>query len=568
MKNGKLVDLIAPYLATEGKKSVLNPTIRSKIIYGVAATMSRLHKKHILQNYLIDNIFLDDKLEPRINLSKYSYIISEYEEVYYDGMCHPKKFFSPEYFNNNDGVSFPSDVFEFAFFIYAMFGGDFTYKKWNLIKYVDFISRSRPPKPRNMPKHYWELIERCWKEDPDNRPTFSDITEILKNDEFAIEEFGMKTDLEQLHEYQRRIANNFSPTDQISKEKVFKNDHIDERKILKENEEMKNKIEKYESILLPKPPHQKDDSNFFIGEEDEEFFTNLGVVGEGGTFITYKLIDTRNKNQICKKVIKYKKDQTTIKDAQNVLKEFHFLHEMNHPCICKAIGINTSEKLEIVVNGETKEVTTISLFLEFLEYGLNDVLQMKINNTMKAKIVVDVVHAMNHIHKKGIMHRDLKIDNIMLNSIFETKLVDFGLVKINENTLNNYSFVKDSLTKGVGTLAYMSPEMINEDDYDFKTDVYSFGVVLYVMFVGSLPKQNMKDKSNGKKITLPKPSSSISDFCIMLISKCLEPDPKNRPSFEDILLDLRKNAYELASDVNPLIISRRDNELDLVEKIQ
>lgn len=78
----------------------------------------------------------------------------------------------------------------------------------------------------------------------------------------------------------------------------------------------------------------------------------------------------------------------------------------------------------------------------------------------------------------------------MLNSVFDTKIVDFGLVRINENIFSQYSFVEDSLTRRIGTFAYMSPEMINEEEYDNKTDVYSFGVVLYFMFVGSLPKQN------------------------------------------------------------------------------
>ena len=77
-----------------------------------------------------------------------------------------------------------------------------------------------------------------------------------------------------------------------------------------------------------------------------------------------------------------------------------------------------------------------------------------------------------------MIHRDLKIENIMLNAVFQTKLVDFSLIRINECVLDEYSLVDDSMTKGVGTLSYMSPEMLNEEDYDNKTDVYSFGVVL------------------------------------------------------------------------------------------
>lgn len=68
------------------------------------------------------------------------------------------------------------------------------------------INRGLWPKYNNsIPKAYWELIQRCWKQDPNERPIFEEITEDLKSDKFVTEEFGNKTDLDQLHEYQERI---------------------------------------------------------------------------------------------------------------------------------------------------------------------------------------------------------------------------------------------------------------------------------------------------------------------------------------------------------------------------
>lgn len=103
----------------------------------------------------------------------------------------------------------------------------------------------------------------------------------------------------------------------------------------------------------------------------------------------------------------------------------------------------------------------------------------------------------------------------MLNKRFEAKIIDFGLVHVSE-MLNGESFV--SLTKGIGTFAYMSPEMLNEDDYDYKTDVYSFGVYLYVLFTGSLPKQKLNEKLS-KKVPLPNPSPSICQILYRINQK-------------------------------------------------
>ena len=69
-----------------------------------------------------------------------------------------------------------------------------------------------------------------------------------------------------------------------------------------------------------------------------------------------------------------------------------------------------------------------------------------------------------NIRKHSMIHRDIKIENIMLNSAFDAKVVDFGLARIDE-CFTGKDFVSTSLTKGIGTLAYMSPEMASEEEY-------------------------------------------------------------------------------------------------------
>ena len=162
----------------------------------------------------------------------------------------------------------------------------------------------------------------------------------------------------------------------------------------------------------------------FIGKEDEEFHQNLGEIGNGGTSITYKIKDARTDKLICKKVLRYRPDQT-FQDARNAMREFEFLSRIKHPCICKAVCINILEPLQVNVNGENQQITTIALFLEFVDHKLASILSDNniATNTHKTKIVVEVAHALNFIHKHHMIHRDLKIENIMLNSALEVKLM-------------------------------------------------------------------------------------------------------------------------------------------------
>lgn len=132
-----------------------------------------------------------------------------------------------------------------------------------------------------------------------------------------------------------------------------------------------------------------------------------------------------------KKVLKYTKVQTTIKDTQNALKEFYIMH-----------NILASEKLSASTQPRKSKRSTMKtnlkkwqrlrFFVSLKPAILPTLLQMRIDNTLKVRILIDVVHAMKFIHKQNMMHSNLKMESILLNSFFETKLVDFGLISIKE----------------------------------------------------------------------------------------------------------------------------------------
>lgn len=323
------------------------------------------------------------------------------------------------------------------------------------------------------------------------------------------------------------------------------------------NEEKKAKLDVSSAIFHE---IQKESNKcLFIDEEDEKYHVFVEQISQNNFFILTKIIDIRNDRVMCKKTLITEED--SFKHLKNIMKEFDLFQSIDHPCICKMYGINTSETLKTETD---EDITTISLFLEYIDYDLNDCInKKKLSNTIKARIIIVIVHGMIFIHNHGLIHRGLQTENIRLNSFLKSKIVDLGLVKIKELLVPNYSFSQTSFQKGFGSAIFMSPELLKEEDYDNKTDVYSFGILLYNVFTEKLPKYSLKDKNNQKDFPLPNPSSSISEFCINLISSCLSFDPKNRPSFDEILNQIRTNNYLFADNIDQKLVSQRDNELNM-----
>lgn len=105
-----------------------------------------------------------------------------------------------------------------------------------------------------------------------------------------------------------------------------------------------------------------------------------------------------------------------------------------------------------------------------------------------------------------------------------------------------------SKTKGIGTLKFMAPELLQEKThYSEKVDVYSFGVVLFfVLTNGELPKINIVETAMGKKAKIPK---EINEFSRDLINSCWSLKPEERPSFSEIIENIKNEKFKLIDGV-------------------
>ncbi|KAM9704628.1 LOW QUALITY PROTEIN: hormonally up-regulated neu tumor-associated kinase [Menidia menidia] len=142
-----------------------------------------------------------------------------------------------------------------------------------------------------------------------------------------------------------------------------------------------------------------------------------------------------------------------------------------------------------------------------------------------------ILSAVEHLHKHGIVHRDLKIENFLLDEHNNIKIVDFGL----SNTLRADSLSLELLSTQCGSPAYAAPELLAHRKYGPKVDVWSVGVSMFAMLTGTLPftvepfniKQLHQKMVNGEISSIP---SDVSKGAVSFVLSLLEPDPAKRPS--------------------------------------
>jgi serine/threonine protein kinase len=152
------------------------------------------------------------------------------------------------------------------------------------------------------------------------------------------------------------------------------------------------------------------------------------------------------------------------------------------------------------------------------------------------------------------MHRDLKPSNILLDEEHLVRICDFGLSKLEALEL--------TLTKEVGTSLYMASEM-SEDEYTNKIDVFSFAMILYELVVGkkAFPDSLTRQETilrivQGKRAVIP---DLVLPFTKSLIEKCWADKADNRPSFQEILSELRHNRYQIVDGSIRMRLSSSSN---------
>ena len=252
----------------------------------------------------------------------------------------------------------------------------------------------------------------------------------------------------------------------------------------------------------------------------------LEKLGEGGMGEVFLAEDTRLERKVALKFLPLK--MTSDREARKRFKrEARAAAALNHPNIVTIYEINEFEGQVYIAMEHIEGKTLMDMKVVPIEGAID--------------IAKQICEGLEQAHHAGIIHRDIKLQNVILDKNNRVKILDFGLAK-----LKGASAITGEIFR-VGTAYYISPEQAQCEELDLRTDIWSLGVVLYEMLTGYLPFKGDNERAVIYSIIneSPIPPSEIRDGLPIglekIIFKCLRKDRNDRyPSVQPLLSDLKE----------------------------
>lgn len=530
--NGDLQDVIDEE-ANEFPREGWDRTQKLITLYGIASGMAYSVSYGITHSDLKPlNILMTDDLFPKITDFDSARMEADSNRQIFNlsgDEMYSVIYSAPEVFLQSDNHlknAEKSDVYSFAIIIYQIFTLKTPFEHLSDAMIVGKVAKGKRPKiPDSVPKQYCDLITQCWSQKPSQRPTFQQIVDRLKSDEFLSDK---EIDKERFQDYVDYVKD-YKYT--LTKSKFIRPITEADKKKKKKEEEDENENEKIKqnvNVLI-----------LNLTDYIKETFLGKGRYGE-----VYK-ITQKDTGKVFAAKISFQKVSSKI--SQAILSEANIMKSLNHPSILKFIGYSP-------LNFEKEPEPTL-----IIEYSKNGSLQdfindqkkyNQINDTQKLIIIFGIASGMSYLVDHSILHNDLKPSNVLLDENFNPKISDFGLsqrIARAENESNETVSIR-------GTPGYIAPEIWDNNKHNEASEVYSFGILLYEFaymknaFSGLKPLQISYKVQNGERPSFPF-SIFRTNVYRSLIERCWSQKPEKRPTFKEIIKELQDIKY-MTKNVN------------------
>ena len=210
----------------------------------------------------------------------------------------------------------------------------------------------------------------------------------------------------------------------------------------------------------------------YLGKRLDGRYEMRELIGVGGMAYVYKAYDAVDDRVVAVKILReeFLTNEEFVRRFRNESKAIAIL---NHPNIVKVLDVGFGERLQYIV-------------MEYIDgITLKEYLDQRKDLRWKETVhfTIQILRALQHAHDKGIVHRDIKPQNIMLLSDGTIKVTDFGIARLTRSEVRSAS----SGDKAIGSVHYISPEQARAEITDEKADLYSVGIMMYEMLTGRLP---------------------------------------------------------------------------------
>ncbi len=260
------------------------------------------------------------------------------------------------------------------------------------------------------------------------------------------------------------------------------------------------------------------------------------VLGEGGMGVVYRALDIRLNRPVAIKFLSAELASET--ERRRFQREAQTASSLNHPHIVTVHDAGELDGRQYLVT-ELVDGGTLSDWAHGGRRSWREVVEL----------LTGVADALATAHEAGVLHRDIKPDNVLLTKSGYAKLADFGLARMQaEPQAATQTMLTDPTRQGaiIGTVAYMSPEQTIGQPLDSRSDIFSFGIVLYELLSGHRPFAGRSSVDLMHAIAhdpAPALPMALPASLRLAVEKALEKDPSERyQSMRELLVDLRRIA--------------------------
>ncbi len=208
----------------------------------------------------------------------------------------------------------------------------------------------------------------------------------------------------------------------------------------------------------------------YVGQVFDRRYRINKVIGIGGMAVVFEAQDLLMRRNVAVKMLKDEINNDT-QSVKRFINESKAVAMLSHPNIVNIYDVSVKEELKYIVMELVEGITLKNYIQKKGVLSLNEIIS----------ITEQILLALDHAHQKGIVHRDIKPQNIMMLKNGAIKVADFGIAKLpNAETLT-------MTDKAIGTVFYISPEQASGKPIDRRSDIYALGVTMYEMATGKLP---------------------------------------------------------------------------------